>query len=212
MKFQSTQTMYGHGSNDVRFAAETLYQNAPHRQPLYPSMDLRKYIEWKYILSQTQYFNLFFFGPARSTSQNWHGDEYLEGYTQDGRMSNVRRFFCIFVTFDLFFVSLLWLICVLVSLKMLVNRNYLSDLTKYFCSQITGADFFDVLKDQILHFDVHKSTFDIVMSAICRFVVLLLFYALISLNHWCIIAVSLVWMYGGEDELLLNSNHCFLLT
>lgn len=59
------------------------------------------------------------------------------------------------------------------------------------CTQITGADIFDVLKDQILHFDVHKSTFDIVMSAICRFVVLLLFYALISMNHWCIIAVSL---------------------
>lgn len=58
--------------------------------------------------------------------------------------------------------------------------------------QITGADIFDVLKDQILHFDVHKSTFDIVMSSICRFVVLLLFYALISMNHWCIIAVSVI--------------------
>lgn len=40
--------MYGHGSTDVRFAAETLYQNAPNRQ-LYPSMDLRKYFVLNYM-------------------------------------------------------------------------------------------------------------------------------------------------------------------
>lgn len=32
--------------------------------------------------------------------------------------------------------------------------------------------------------------FDIVMASICRFTVLLLFYALLYINHWSVIAVS----------------------
>lgn len=42
--------------------------------------------------------------------------DYLAGFKQDGQMSVVRRFFCFFVIFDLFFISLLWLICIMVSL------------------------------------------------------------------------------------------------
>lgn len=51
---------------------------------------------------------------ARPHSINLFTEEFLGGYMQDGRMSVVRRFFCLFVTFDLVFVSLLWLICIVV--------------------------------------------------------------------------------------------------
>lgn len=51
---------------------------------------------------------------SQSASINMVMDEFLEGFMDDGRMSVVRRFFCLFVTFDLFFISLLWLICILV--------------------------------------------------------------------------------------------------
>lgn len=56
---------------------------------------------------------------ARSHAQldilNSITEDYIAGYMQDGRMSVVRRFFCLFVAFDLFFIFLLWLICIMVS-------------------------------------------------------------------------------------------------
>lgn len=51
---------------------------------------------------------------ARINFLNFITEEYIAGFTQDGQMSNVRRFFCLFVTFDLFFISLLWLIQIMV--------------------------------------------------------------------------------------------------
>lgn len=51
---------------------------------------------------------------ARMNFLNFITEEYIAGFTQDGQMSNVRRFFCLFVTFDLFFISLLWLIQIMV--------------------------------------------------------------------------------------------------
>lgn len=41
-------------------------------------------------------------------------EDLLAGQRTNGRMSNVRRFFCLFVTFDLLFTSLMWIICVMV--------------------------------------------------------------------------------------------------
>jgi len=41
-------------------------------------------------------------------------EDLIAGARQNGRMSNVRRFFCLFVTFDLFFTFLMWLICIMV--------------------------------------------------------------------------------------------------
>ena len=38
----------------------------------------------------------------------------IAGSTTNGRMSAVRRFFCLFVTFDLMFTTLLWIICFVV--------------------------------------------------------------------------------------------------
>lgn len=47
-------------------------------------------------------------------------EEYLHetlaaGVARDGRISAVRRFFCLFITFDLLFTTLLWIICFVVS-------------------------------------------------------------------------------------------------
>ena len=40
---------------------------------------------------------------------------FIAGNRHDRRMSNVRRFFCWFVTFDLFLTLFVWLVCIVVS-------------------------------------------------------------------------------------------------
>ncbi|XP_067632846.1 steroidogenic acute regulatory protein-like isoform X3 [Eurosta solidaginis] len=87
---------------------------------------------------------------------------------QDGRMSVVRRFFCLFVTFDLFFVSLLWLICIV----------------------INGDNIFQAFHKEIVNYTFGTSLFDVVGAAICRFIILIFFYAVLYMNHWIIIALS----------------------
>ncbi|XP_016930441.2 steroidogenic acute regulatory protein-like [Drosophila suzukii] len=105
---------------------------------------------------------------SRAHSINLITEEFLAGYMSDGRMSVVRRFFCLFVTFDLVFVSLLWLICIV----------------------INGDNIFTAFHKQIVEYTVYKSLFDVVALAICRFVVLIFFYAILYINHWSIIALS----------------------
>lgn len=116
-------------------------------------------------------------------------DNFIAGFQEDGRMSVVRRFFSLFVTFDLIFTTLLWLISVV----------------------ITGEKVQHAFVNQVLHYSIYTSLFDIgnvnsivvtnvnnyclnlyftVVAALCRFSVLILFYALIYLNHWIVIAVS----------------------
>ncbi|KAH0955926.1 hypothetical protein HN011_007514 [Eciton burchellii] len=95
-------------------------------------------------------------------------EDLIAGARHNGRMSNVRRFFCLFVTFDLFFTFLMWLICIMVA----------------------GESLSTAFLDQVIHYHIKTSLFDIVMAAICRFTILLLFYALLYLNHWIIIAIS----------------------
>lgn len=41
-------------------------------------------------------------------------EDLIAGARHNGRMSNVRRFFCLFVTFDLLLTFLMWLICTMV--------------------------------------------------------------------------------------------------
>lgn len=89
-------------------------------------------------------------------------------------MSVVRRFFCLFVTFDLIFVSLLWLICVV----------------------INGDNIAKALEDQILKYTIEKSLFDVVIAAGARFFLLILFYGVIQIDHWIIIAFSTTFSCG----------------
>ncbi|CAD7078058.1 unnamed protein product [Hermetia illucens] len=133
-------------NDEIRAAAQSIYENIS-------TMSVR---------SQPTTIDI-----ARSHSINLITEEFLGGYTQDGRMSVVRRFFCLFVAFDMFFISLLWLICVMVS----------------------GDNIYNALKTQVLHYSIYTSLFDIVVVAIFRFLILALFYAVFYINHWIIIAL-----------------------
>ncbi|XP_055919816.1 steroidogenic acute regulatory protein-like [Eupeodes corollae] len=135
-------------ADDIRIAAEAIYNNTRpmnHRGVYQPQFDYN-----------------------RHHAVNLISEDFLGGFMQDGRMSVVRRFFCLFVTFDLFFVSLLWIICIM----------------------LHGGTIFDAFHKQIIHYTIYTSLFDVVGTAICRFVVLVLFYGLFYMNHWSIIALS----------------------
>ncbi|EDW61557.1 steroidogenic acute regulatory protein-like [Drosophila virilis] len=133
-------------SDDVRSTAQLLLTNARHGGNPY---------HMPYDMSRPHSINLF-------------TEEFLGGYMQDGRMSVVRRFFCLFVTFDLVFVSLLWLICIVIG----------------------GDNIFQAFQKQVMQYTIYTSLFDVVATALCRFIVLIFFYALLYINHWSIIALS----------------------
>ncbi|KAK9886631.1 hypothetical protein WA026_017554 [Henosepilachna vigintioctopunctata] len=90
------------------------------------------------------------------------------GYRFEGRMSRIRRFFCLFVTFDVLFIGLMWLICVM----------------------LRGDNIWQAVNQQIIHYNIKTSLFDILVLAICRFILLLLFYGILYINHWIIICIT----------------------
>ncbi|NXD44131.1 STAR3 protein, partial [Copsychus sechellarum] len=100
--------------------------------------------------SQSQGFSPYFFSPEKRKA-----------------ISDVRRTFCLFVTFDLLFISLLWIIEL--NTKVGIKEN---------------------LKDEIINYRFKSSFFDIFLLALFRFVVLLLGYAVVRLRHWWVIAVT----------------------
>ncbi|NXA77708.1 STAR3 protein, partial [Thryothorus ludovicianus] len=100
--------------------------------------------------SQGQGFSPYFFSPEKRKA-----------------ISDVRRTFCLFVTFDLLFISLLWIIEL--NTKVGIKEN---------------------LKDEIINYKFKTSFFDIFLLALFRFVVLLLGYAVVRLRHWWVIAVT----------------------
>ncbi|NXI04976.1 STAR3 protein, partial [Pachycephala philippinensis] len=100
--------------------------------------------------SQSQGFSPYFFSPEKRKA-----------------ISDVRRTFCLFVTFDLLFISLLWIIEL--NTKEGIKEN---------------------LKDEIISYKFKTSFFDIFLLALFRFVVLLLGYAAVRLRHWWVIAVT----------------------
>lgn len=118
---------------------------------------------------------------------NLLSEDFIAGYMDEGRMSVVRRFFCLFVTFDVVFISLLWIICVM----------------------ITGDNIMHALQTQVVHYTIYTSLFDVVVIAMIRFIILILFYGLCHLNHWMVIALSTtgscafliykVFMYNWTD-------------
>uniref|UniRef100_A0A0P4WBR8 START domain-containing protein n=1 Tax=Scylla olivacea TaxID=85551 RepID=A0A0P4WBR8_SCYOL len=113
----------------------------------------------------------------------------LPGMQINGRMSAVRRFFCLFVTFDFLFTGLFWAICVL----------------------IKEGGKYSALVEEIIHYNIRSSIFDIVMVAAVRFTLLLLLYALLHINHWWMVAIttagscaffiskSLMYEWQGKD-------------
>ncbi|NWV52453.1 STAR3 protein, partial [Daphoenositta chrysoptera] len=100
--------------------------------------------------SQSQGFSPYFFSPEKRKA-----------------ISDVRRTFCLFVTFDLLFISLLWIIEL--NTKEGIKEN---------------------LKGEIINYKFKTSFFDIFLLALFRFLVLLLGYAVVRLRHWWVIAVT----------------------
>ncbi|XP_029428882.1 stAR-related lipid transfer protein 3 isoform X2 [Rhinatrema bivittatum] len=95
-------------------------------------------------------------------------------------ISDVRRTFCLFVTFDLLFVSLLWII----------ELNTNSGIGKN-------------LESEVIDYKFTSSFFDIFLLAFFRFFVLLLGYALLRLRHWWVIAVTTLLLTKGAFGYLL---------
>ncbi|XP_068604802.1 STARD3 N-terminal-like protein isoform X2 [Brachionichthys hirsutus] len=82
-------------------------------------------------------------------------------------ISDVRRTFCLFVTFDLLFIILLWII------ELNVNGGIQKQL-----------------EQEVLHYDYRASFFDIFLLAVFRFATLILAYAVCKLRHWWAIAIT----------------------
>ncbi|XP_073986170.1 steroidogenic acute regulatory protein-like [Rhodnius prolixus] len=106
-------------------------------------------------------------GPHCASCQHLASTEITRN--RNRTMSPIRRFFCLFVTFDLLLTCLIWLITLV----------------------LTGEfNFYTVIHKEILHYTIRTSSFDIVMASAARFIILLLFYALLRLNHWIIVAIT----------------------
>ncbi|OXU21857.1 hypothetical protein TSAR_014412 [Trichomalopsis sarcophagae] len=85
-----------------------------------------------------------------------------------GRLSNARRFFCLFVTFDFFFTFFMWLICV-----------------------VTAHTIFQkTIVQEIINYTMETSLFDVVVITTCRFVILIAFYLVLRMDHWCVVALT----------------------
>ncbi|XP_062849052.1 STARD3 N-terminal-like protein [Trichomycterus rosablanca] len=106
-----------------------------------------------------------FAGSISSTPLSGHIESYESG--EKKCISDVRRTFCLFVTFDLLFISLLWII------ELNVNGGIQASLIK-----------------EVLHYDYHNSFFDIFVLAVFRFASLILAYAVCRLRHWWAIAIT----------------------
>uniref|UniRef100_A0A673FU91 StAR-related lipid transfer protein 3 n=1 Tax=Sinocyclocheilus rhinocerous TaxID=307959 RepID=A0A673FU91_9TELE len=80
--------------------------------------------------------------------------------------SDVRRTFCLFVTFDLLFITLLWII------ELNISKSIWTSL-----------------ENEVVNYNFKSSFFDIFLLAVFRFLCLQLGYAAFRLRHWWVIAV-----------------------
>ncbi|KAM4027387.1 STARD3 N-terminal-like protein isoform 1-T3 [Anomaloglossus baeobatrachus] len=92
----------------------------------------------------------------------------LESYESSGKksISDVRRTFCLFVTFDFLFVALLWII------------------------ELNAKNILEALQKEVLQYDYYYSFFDIFLLSFLRFNVLIIAYAICKIRHWWAVAVT----------------------
>ncbi|KAL4659292.1 stAR-related lipid transfer protein 3 [Arapaima gigas] len=102
--------------------------------------------------------------PKTSRSQARPSPRGADGITT---LTDVRRTFCLFVTFDLLFTSLLWII------ELNIRDSIWKDL-----------------EIEVLQYDISSSFFDIFLLAVFRFFFLQLCYGALHLRHWWAIAVT----------------------
>lgn len=98
-------------------------------------------------------------------------EDVARGLQLNGHMSAVRRFFCLFITFDVLLTCLIWLICLVLA---------------------GDFNFTTAFNNEIVHYSIKTSLFDVVMASFSRFVILLLFYGLVQTDHWIIVAITTV--------------------
>uniref|UniRef100_A0A8C5HMN9 MENTAL domain-containing protein n=1 Tax=Gouania willdenowi TaxID=441366 RepID=A0A8C5HMN9_GOUWI len=110
-------------------------------------------------------------GSAIATPVSVRVESYNTG--EKKCISDVRRTFCLFVTFDLLFITLLWII----------ELNVNGGIEKQ-------------LENEVLHYDYHASFFDIFLLAVFRFAALILAYAVCRLRHWWAIALLSQGAFG----------------
>ncbi|XP_031788433.1 steroidogenic acute regulatory protein-like [Nasonia vitripennis] len=70
--------------------------------------------------------------------------------------------------FDFFFTFFMWLICA---------------VTAHTIFQTTVVQ-------EIINYTMETSLFDVVVIATCRFVILIAFYLVLRMDHWCVVALS----------------------
>ncbi|XP_012274183.1 steroidogenic acute regulatory protein-like [Orussus abietinus] len=95
-------------------------------------------------------------------------EDVIAGARLRGKMSSVRRCFCLFVTVDVLLIGLVWLISIM----------------------ITGENIKKAVMEEVWHYSIYASKFDYFMLAICRFTILLLFYGLLYLDNTYVIALT----------------------
>ncbi|XP_035825872.1 uncharacterized protein LOC101862583 [Aplysia californica] len=86
----------------------------------------------------------------------------------EGRMSSVRRTFCLFVLFDLILMFILWVIY----------------------AQLIGDTGYKAFEKEVQNYTFASSLFDSVMLSAVRFTFLLLAYALYRSGHWWMVAFT----------------------
>lgn len=77
-------------------------------------------------------------------------------------------------------------------------------LMKYllFFLQMNGDTIVNALKVQVLHYTIQSSLFDIVFVALIRFLLLIMFYGVFSINHWIVIAVNTTSITKNPNSLI----------
>merc|ERR1719348_2611067 len=95
-------------------------------------------------------------------------EDLVSGTSHNGHMSPVRRFFILLCLFDLLFITLLWVIAILVS----------------------GRPLAEEMKHQVLEYTIHSSMFDCIFTGLFRFLVSFSFYCLLGASHWLPIATT----------------------
>ncbi|XP_076056820.1 steroidogenic acute regulatory protein-like [Oratosquilla oratoria] len=153
-------------------------------------------------------------GSVNSAPSEYLMANYISGMQLYGRMSAVRRFFCLFCTFDFLFSLLFWIICVIISCPVGQKDGSSAYVTTLECfkNETLVLDPLDLIQHHV---------FDIVITSFCRFLVLIILYAAIHLNHVWPVAVSTALssvfllaktlFYQYQESALSDGSHPFVV-
>ncbi|XP_035223132.1 steroidogenic acute regulatory protein-like, partial [Stegodyphus dumicola] len=93
----------------------------------------------------------------------------MEGISFDGKISIARRFFILLTIFDVLFTFLVWIICTVISKEDTIATAF---------------------RNEVINYTIESSMFDVVILAVARLFLIVLFYVFIRLSHWSVVAVT----------------------